>query len=126
MGSHSITCHVAANVRKVVHVLVGLLMQRTSCQLLLWKFGFGKLKSNGVSSCKCVTHFTVSIEYIIPKSFRMLLLPACWVSQNLSAHDRHRRVASSQELLVHTQVAKNCFVDIWLLETKRRFIIGTH
>ena len=105
----STNSHVAANVRKVVHVLVGLLMQRTSCQLLLWKFGFGKLKSNGVSSCKCVTHFTVSIEYIIPKSFRMLLLLACWVSQNLSAHDRHRRVASSQELLGSYTSGKELF-----------------
>ena len=39
-------------------VLVGFQMQRTSCQLLLWKVGFGKLKSNGVSSCKRVTHFS--------------------------------------------------------------------
>ena len=27
---------------------------------------------------------------------------------------------------VHAQVTKNCFVDIWLLGTKRRFITGTY
>jgi len=32
---------VAANLQKVIHVLVGLLIQRTSCQLLLWNAGFG-------------------------------------------------------------------------------------
>ena len=29
----------------------------------------------------------------------MLNVSACWVSQNLSARDRHQRVALSQELL---------------------------
>ena len=29
----------------------------------------------------------------------MLNVSACWVSQNISAHDRHQQVASSQELL---------------------------
>ena len=49
----STNSQVAAN----LHVLVGLLMQRTSCQLLLWKAGFVKLKSNGVRDCKNVTCF---------------------------------------------------------------------
>jgi len=52
-------------------------------------------------------------------------MSARWVSQNLSAHDRHQRVASSHELLVHTHATKNCFVVIWLLGTKRGFTIGT-
>ena len=38
----------AANLQKFIHVIVSLLVQQTSCQLLLWKVGFGKLKSNGV------------------------------------------------------------------------------
>jgi len=41
----STNSHVAASFQKVIHVLVGLLIQRTSCQLLLWNAGFGKLKS---------------------------------------------------------------------------------
>jgi len=42
---------------------------------------------------------TVSVEQIIPESFHVLHVSAHWVSENLSAHDRHWRVASSQELL---------------------------
>jgi len=53
----STNSHGAADLQKVIHVLVGLLMQRTSCQLLLWKAGFGKLKSNGDGNCKSVTRF---------------------------------------------------------------------
>jgi len=53
----STNSHVAANLQKVIHVLVSLLMQQTSCQLLLRKAGFGKLKSNGVRNCKSVTCF---------------------------------------------------------------------
>jgi len=41
----STNSHVAANLQKVIYVLVGLLIQRISCQLLLWNAGFGKLKS---------------------------------------------------------------------------------
>jgi len=55
--SLSTNSHVAANLQKVIHVLVGLLMQRTSCHLLLWKVGLGKLKSKGVRNCKSVTRF---------------------------------------------------------------------
>jgi len=55
--SLSTNSHVAANLQKVIHVLVGLLMQRTSCRLLLWKVGLGKLKSKGVRNCKSVTRF---------------------------------------------------------------------
>ena len=59
----STNSHVAANLQKVIHVLVGLIMQRTSCQLLLWKTGLGKLKSNGVRNCKKMLHVsTVSVE----------------------------------------------------------------
>jgi len=47
----------------------------------------------------------------------MLNVSARRVSQNLSAHDRHWQVASSQELLVHTHVTKNCFVVVWLMGT---------
>jgi len=46
------------------------------------------------------------------------------VSQNLSAHDWHWQVASSQELLGSCTSDKNCFVVIWLLRTKRGFTIG--
>ena len=42
---------------------------------------------------------TVSVEEIIPESFHASLVSARWVSHNLSAHDQHWRVASSQELL---------------------------
>jgi len=42
---------------------------------------------------------TAIIEYIISQSFHVRHVSARWVSQNLGAHDRHRRVASSQELL---------------------------
>ena len=42
---------------------------------------------------------TVSVEQIIPESFHVLHMSARWVFQNLSAHDQHWRVASSQELL---------------------------
>jgi len=48
----------------------------------------------------------------------VLNVSARWVSQKLSAHDRHWWVASSRELLVHTHVTKNCFVVVWLLGTK--------
>jgi len=41
----------------------------------------------------------------------MLNVSARRVSQNLSAHDRHWQVASSQELLVHTHVTKNCLFN---------------
>ena len=87
----------ATNLWKVIHVLVGLLMQLISRQLLPWKGGFGKLKSNGVNNWKRVTLFyTVSIEKIIPE--RVQVLHTCCVS-HLSAHDQHWWVASSQELL---------------------------
>jgi len=56
-GWLSTNSHVAADLWKVIGVLVGLLMQRTRCQQLLWKIGFGKLKNNGVSNYKRVTHF---------------------------------------------------------------------
>jgi len=42
---------------------------------------------------------TVSIEEIIPESFHVFHVSACWASQNLSAHDRYWPVASSHELL---------------------------
>ena len=42
---------------------------------------------------------TVSMKEIIPESFHVLYVCARCVSQNLSAHDRHWWVASSQELL---------------------------
>jgi len=45
-----------------------------------------------------------------------------WVSQNLSAHDRHWRVASSQELLGSYTSDKELFCS--RLVTKRGFIIG--
>ena len=49
-----------------------------------------------------------------------MYVSALWVSQNLSAHDRLERVASSQELLgSHTS-------DIRLLWTKRGFFTVTH
>jgi len=35
----STNSHVAADLQKVIHVLVDLLLQQTSCQLLLWKAG---------------------------------------------------------------------------------------
>jgi len=38
---------VAKNLQKVIRVLVGLLVQRTSCQLLLWNAGFRQLESSG-------------------------------------------------------------------------------
>ena len=79
-----------------MHVLVGLLMQRTSCQLLLWKAGFGKLKSNDVGNCKSITRFYCQSWIEFSWEFSCV---AC-VFQNLSARDRHWRVASSQELLV--------------------------
>ena len=41
----------------------------------------------------------VSVKWIIPESFHVSHVSARWVSQNLSTHDRHWRVASSQELL---------------------------
>jgi len=44
----STNSHVAANLQKVIHVLVGLLVKQTRCQLLLWRDAFGKLNSNGV------------------------------------------------------------------------------
>ena len=46
---------------------VGLPMQRTSWQLLLWKVGFGKLKSNGVGNYKSYTH-----------------LKSCWVHTHVT------------------------------------------
>ena len=36
---------------------------------------------------------------MIPESFHVLNVSALWVSQTLSAHDQHWRVALSQELL---------------------------
>jgi len=39
------------------------------------------------------------LNKIIPENFDVLKVSARWVSQNLSAHDRHWLVASSQELL---------------------------
>jgi len=44
-------------------------------------------------------------------------MSARWVSQNLSAHDRHWRVTSSQELLGSCTSDKELFVVVWLLET---------
>jgi len=41
----------------------------------------------------------VSVEEKIPESFHVLHVSARWVSQNLSAHNRHWRVASSHEPL---------------------------
>ena len=51
---------------------------------------------------------TVSMEKIIPESFRVYHVSPRWVSKNVSAHDRCQWVASSQELLVHIHVTKNC------------------
>jgi len=48
--------------------------------------GAGNPKSNGVGK-------------IIPESFHVLHVSARCVSQNLSAYDRHWRLASSQEVL---------------------------
>ena len=105
----------ATNLWKVIHVLVGLLMQWISRQLLPWKGGFGKLKSNGVNNWKRVTLFyTVSIEKIIPE--RVQVLHTCCVS-HLSAHDQHWWVASSQELLGSYTSDKQFFVVNWLSGT---------
>jgi len=79
----------AANLQKVIHVLVGLPVQRDSCQLLLWKAGFGNRSVMVSEIVKVLYISTVSIELIIPESFHVLHVSACWVSQNLSAHDRH-------------------------------------
>jgi len=56
----------------------------------------------------------VSVKEIIPETFHVLRVSARWVSQNLSAHDRHWRVSP----WVHAQVTKNCFVVVSLLGTK--------
>jgi len=58
----------------------------------------------------------VSIVQIIPESFHVLHVSAPWVSQNLSARDRHWRVASSQELLGSYTCDKEMFC--------RRFVTG--
>jgi len=58
----------------------------------------------------------VSVEEIIPDSFHVLHVSARWVSQNLSAHDRHWRVASSHEPL------GSCTSDKELV--CRRFVAG--
>jgi len=42
---------------------------------------------------------TVSMEKIIPESFRVYHVSPRWVCKNVSAHDRCQWVASSQELL---------------------------
>ena len=60
-----------SHVTESIHVLVGLPMQRTSCQLLLWEAGFGNLKSD-VSNCKRITHFYCERWQIIPESFLVL------------------------------------------------------
>jgi len=55
-----------------------------------------------VSEIVKVLHISaVSVKWIIPESFHVSHVSARWVSQNLSrpTHDRHWRVASSQELL---------------------------
>jgi len=75
------------------------------------------------SNCKRITHFYCERWQIIPESFLVLPVYARWVSQNLSAHDRHWRVTISS-CWVHTHVTKNCFVVVWLLGTKRGFTIG--
>ena len=66
---------------------------------------------------------TAIIEYIISQSFHVQHVSARWVAQNLGAHDRHRRVASSRAA-GFTHVTKNCFVIVWLMGTKRRFTTG--
>jgi len=66
---------------------------------------------------------TVSIEQMIPESFMCCMSPLIRspkISVTLAG------VALSRAAWYHIHVTKNCFVTVWLLGTKRGFIIGTH
>ena len=46
------------------------------------------------------------------------------VTRNLHAHDLHQRISSSQDLLTLYASDKELFFVVWLLVTKRGFIIA--
>ena len=120
----STNSQVAANLQKVIHVLVGLMMQRTSCQLRLCKAGFRKLKRNGIRNCKSVTCFYC---YHRIHNFSEFSCAACVCSLGLP---KSRRTWSAQtggfisRAAGFTHVTKNCSVIVWLMGTKRGFTTG--
>ena len=121
----STNSHVAANLQKVIHVLVGLLMQRSTCHLLLWKAGVWKIKSNGVRNCKSVARFyswrwiNNSWEFSRIACVCSYGLPKCQCSRSALVGGFISRAAG-----FNTHVTKNCFVVVWLLGSKRGFTTG--